>query len=192
MSVEIGFPIRRKEATMELNELTIDVGAVARGALRERQPEEDLDEAILRSCKKLYGEAGATAFQAVQSATTALAHRGDGDREKALRNVADGKAAVNVVTKTRIMQQGSTKSLTDLSPEMRAQVEKALASGQTGKIVISQTVNGYKKISGSLAGSRSQMSHCEKCGYEFCTDLSSCPQCGNERKRSFWSRLFGN
>ena len=176
---------------MELNELTIDVGAVARGALGERRPEEDLDEAILRSCKKLYGQAGATAFQAVQSATTALGQRGDGDREKALRNLADGKAAVNVVAKTRIIQQGSTKSLTDLSPEMRAQVEKALASGQTGKIVISQTVNGYKKISGSLAGSGSQMSHCEKCGYQFPTDLSSCPQCGNKRKRSFWSHLFG-
>jgi hypothetical protein len=58
---------------MEPNELTIDVAVVAREAMGERRPEEDLDEAILRSCKKLYGEAGVTAFQAVQSAATALA-----------------------------------------------------------------------------------------------------------------------
>ena len=177
---------------MEPNELKIDVAGVAREALTERQPEEDLDEAILRSCKKLYGEAGVTAFQAVQSAATALAQRDDGDREKALRRIVDGKASVNVVARMRITQKGSTKSLDDLSSEMRAEVEKALASGKSGKIVISQAVNGNKAASGSLAGSSSQMNRCEKCGYEFPSGLPSCPQCGTEKKRSFWSRLFGH
>ena len=177
---------------MELNELKIDVGAVAREALLERGPEEDLDEAILRSCKKLYGEAGVTAFQAVQSAATALAQRDDGDREKALRKITDGKAAVNVVAKIRITQKRSTQSLGDLSPEMRAQVEQALASGQTGKIAISQSVNGNKQISGSLASAGGPMCRCEKCGYEIPSYLPSCPQCGTEKKRSFWSRFFGN
>ncbi len=175
---------------MELNELKIDVVSVAREALTERGPEEDLDEAILRSCKKLYGERGATAFQAVQSAATALAQRDDGDREKALRRIADGKASVNVVTRTRITQKGSTKSLDDLSPEMRAEVEKALALGKSGKIVLTQTANVNKETSGSLAGSNSQMNRCEKCGYEFPSDLSSCPQCGTEKKHSFWSPVF--
>lgn len=177
---------------MELNELKIDVGAVAREALLERRPEEDLDEAILRSCKKLYGEAGVTAFQAVQSAAMALAQRDDGDREKALRKIADGNAAVSVIAKMRITQKGSTQSLGDLSPELRAQVEQALASGQTGKIVISQSVNGNKQTSGSLAGAGSPMSRCENCGYEIPSYLPSCPQCGTEKKRSFWSRFFGN
>src|SRR5579864_1202051 len=126
---------------MEPNELKIDVASVARKAIAEREPEEDLDEAILRSCKKLYGEAGVTAFQAVQSAAATLAQREDGDREKALRRIADGKASVNVV-RMRITRKGSTKSLDDLSPEMRAEVEKALASGKSGNIVINQVVSG--------------------------------------------------
>lgn len=176
---------------MEPNELKIDVAGVAREALTERGPEEDLDEAILRSCKKLYGKAGVTAFQAVQSAATALAQREDGDREKALRRIADGNASVNVVARMRITQKGSTKSLEDLSPEMRAEVQKALASGQSGKIVIRQTVNENKAASGSVSGSNGQMNRCEKCGYEFPSGLFSCPQCGTEKKHSFWSRLFG-
>jgi predicted nucleic acid-binding Zn-ribbon protein len=159
---------------MEPSELNIDVGSVAREAIAERKPDEDLDEAILRSCKKLYGEAGVTAFQAVQSAATALAQREDGDREKALRRIADGKASVNVVTRMLITRNGSTKSLNDLPPEMRAEVEKALASGKSGNIAISQ------------------MNRCERCGNEFPSGLSSCPHCGAEKKRSFWSRLFGN
>ena len=177
---------------MEPSELNIDVASVAREAIAERGPEEDLDEAILRSCKKLYGEAGVTAFQAVQSAATALAQRGDGDREKALRHIADGKGLVNVVARVQITQKGSTKSLDDLSPEMRAEVEKALASGKGGKIVISQAVTGNEAVSGSLAGSNSQMNRCQKCGYEFPSGLPSCPQCGTEKKHSFWSRLFGH
>jgi hypothetical protein len=177
---------------MEPNEITVDVAGVAREAIAERRPEEDLDEAILRSCKKLYGEAGVTAFQAVQSAATALAQREDGDREKALRRIADGKASVNVVARVRITQKGSTKSLDDLSPELRAEVEKALASGKSGKIVISQTLNGSKTASVSLGGSNSQLNRCDQCGYEFPSGLPSCPKCGVEKKHSFWSRLFGN
>jgi|SRR5215831_4709365 len=142
---------------MEPNELKIDVADVAREAIAQHRPEEDLDEAILRSCKKLYGEAGVTAFQAVQSAATALAQREDGDRKKALRCIADGKASVNLVASVRITQKGSTKSLDDLSPEMRGEVEKALASGKSGRIVISQAVNGNRAASGSLAGSNSPM-----------------------------------
>ena len=177
---------------MEPDELTIDVASVAREAIAEREPEEDLDEAILRSCKKLYGEAGVTAFQAVQSAATALAQREDGDREKALRRIADRKVPVNVVARMRITRKGSTKSLDDLSPEMRAEVERALASGKGGDIVISQAVNGNTAVSGSLAGSNSQMNRCESCGFEYPSGLRSCPQCGTEKRRSFWSRLFGN
>ena len=177
---------------MEPNELKVDVAGVAREALTERQPEEDLDEAILRSCKKLYGEAGVTAFQAVQSAATALAQREDGDREKALRRIADGEASVNVIARMHITRKASTKSVEDLSPEIRAEVEKALASGKSGKIVIRTAVNKDRAASGSVGGSSNQMNRCQKCGYEFASGLPSCPQCGTEKKHSFWSRLFGH
>jgi rubrerythrin len=177
---------------MEPNELSVDVASVAREALAERRPDEDLDEAILRSCKKLYGEAGVTAFQAVQSAASALAQRNDGNRENALRKIADGNTSVNVVARIRITQKDSTKSLDDLPPEMRTEVEKAIASGKSGTIVLSQALNGSKKLSGFPAGANSQLNRCEKCGYEISSDLPSCPQCGAEQKRSFWSRLLGN
>jgi rubrerythrin len=177
---------------MEPNELSVDVAGVAREALTERRPGEDLDEAILRSCKKLYGEAGVTAFEAVQSAISALAQRDDGNQENALRKIADGKTSVDVVARIRITHKGSTKSLDDLSPEMCAEVEKAIASGKSGKIVLSKAINGSKKTSGSLAGANSQINRCEKCGYEFSSEFPSCPQCGTEKKRSFWSHLFGN
>jgi hypothetical protein len=47
---------------MSQTEQKIDVAGVARHALAERQAGEDLDEALLRSCKNLYGEAGAMTF----------------------------------------------------------------------------------------------------------------------------------
>jgi len=90
----------------------------------------------------------------------------------------------------RITQKGSAKSLDDLSPEMSAEVEKTLASGKSENIVISQAVNG-NMAAGSLAGS-SQMNRCESCAYEFPSGFPSCPQCGAEKKRSFWSLFFGN
>jgi hypothetical protein len=177
---------------MEANELKIDVASVAREALTECRPGEDLDEAILRSCKKLYGESGVMAFQAVQSAVTALAQRDDGDREKALRGIAEGKASVNVVANIHVSHNSATKSLDDLPPEMRAEVEKTLALGKSGKIVFRAAISKHSAAPGSVDGSSSQMSRCAKCGYEFPSGLPSCPQCGTEKKQSFWSRLFGH
>jgi predicted nucleic acid-binding Zn-ribbon protein len=177
---------------MEVNQLKIDVASVAREALNECRPGEDLDEAILRSCKKLYGESGVTAFQAVQSAVTALAQRGDGDREKALRRIAEGNASVNVVANIHISHNNVPKSLDDLSSEMRAEVEKTLALGKSGKIVFKATINKHSFASGSADRSIEQMSRCTKCGYDFPSGLPSCPQCGTEKKQSFWSRLFGH
>ncbi len=133
-----------------------------------------------------------TAFEAAHSATSAMAQHDGGNQENALSKIADGKSSVNVVARIRITQKGATKSLDDLPPEIRAEVEKAIASGKTGKIVLSQAVKGSKTASGSFAGANGQTSRCEKCGCEFSSDLPSCPQCGTEKKRSFWSRLFSS
>lgn len=173
---------------MEANQLKIDVASVARDALTDCQPGEDLNEAILRTCKKLYGETGVTAFQAVQSAVTALAQRDNGDREKALRSIAEAKASVTVVANIHVSHNSAAKSLDDLSSGMRAEVEKAFALGKSGKIVFRAAINKHNAASESVDG---QMSRCAKCGYDFPRGLPSCPQCGTEKKHSFWSRLFG-
>ena len=133
-----------------------------------------------------------TAFQAVQSAVTALAQRDDGDREKALRRIAEGNASFSVVANIHVTHNSVPKSLDDLSSGMRAEVEKTLALGKSGKIVFRATINKHGAASGSVDGSIEQMSRCAKCGYDFSCGLPSCPQCGTEKKRSFWSRLFGH
>ena len=178
---------------MEQKELKIDVAALARQALKERQPGEDLDEALLRSCKKLYGETGAIAFQAVQSALAALAERNKVDREQALQQIIDGKSSVNVSTRTQVTHKVSTASLDNLPPEMRAEVERAMASGSSGKVVITRTMGGPKEGISLLSGAEKhpEAGRCQNCGYEFPSDLPSCPQCGKPKKRSLWSRLFG-
>lgn len=178
---------------MEQKEMKIDLAAMARQVLQDRQPGEDLDEALLRSCKKLYGESGITAFQAVQNALQGLAERNKLDPEKALQQIMDGKSSISVVTRTQMTQKTSTGSLDDLPPEMRAEVEKALASGKNRNVVITRTVGGQKEGVSSILGSQKQTStcRCQNCGYEFSSDLLTCPQCGKSRKRSFWSRLFG-
>ena len=178
---------------MEQKELKVDVATIARQVLQERQPGEDLDEALLRSCKKLYGEAGTVAFQAIQNAVAALAERNNVDREKALQQIMEGKSSISVVTRTQITQKSSAGSLNDLPPDVRAEVEKALASGKSGEVVITKTVGGRKEGVPSVVGSQTQMvnNRCDYCGYKFPSDIASCPQCGRARKRSWWSRLFG-
>ncbi len=178
---------------MEQKEMKIDLSAVARQAMQERQPGEDLDEALLRSCKKLYGESGTTAFLAVQNALRAVADRNKVDPEKALQQIMDGKSSVSVVTRTEVTQKTSTGSLDDVPPEIRAEVEKALASGKNRNVVITRRIGGQREGVTSILDSQKQAStySCQNCGYEFSSDLLACPQCGKPKKRSFWSRLFG-
>ncbi len=179
---------------MEQKELKIDLASVATEALKQRQPGEDLDEALLRSCKKLYGEAGATVFQGVRSALSAIASKKNVDQETALQQVMSGHASASIVTRTQtvITQKGSS-SLDELPPEMRAEVEKTLASGKSGEVVLATKVSTGKEALSTLLGSAPSASAnlCRYCGYEFSSDLPSCPQCGKPKKLSFWSRLFG-
>ena len=167
---------------MEEKELKIDAAAAARETLQERQPGEDLDEALLRSCKKLYGESGMMAFQALQSAVASIAERANGDREAALKQIAEGKSSVRVSTSIHTTHKFTTSSTGDLSPEMRAEVDKALAEGKS-KIVFTKTFSVNKKPAG--------MNRCAACGFEFPSEISTCPQCGKTARRSFWARLLG-
>jgi lipopolysaccharide biosynthesis regulator YciM len=167
---------------MEEKQLNIDPAAVARETLLERQAGEDLDEALLRSCKKLYGDTGMIAFQAMQNAVATIAERSNSDREAALKQIAEGKSSIRVSTSIHTTHKFTTSSMGELSPEMRAEVDKALAEGKS-KVVLTKTF--------SLGKKQPATNRCAGCGFEFPSEISTCPQCGKTLKSSFWSRLFG-
>jgi hypothetical protein len=156
---------------MEEKSLQIDAAAVAREALRQREPGEDLDEALLRACKKLHGDSGPVAFQALTSALGALTAQLKLEREAALQQIAGGGTSVRVSTTIRTTQKTSTKSMEELSPELRVKVEQAFAAGQ------------------NRAGAATH--RCGYCDFEFPVDIATCPQCGRAVRRSLWSKLLG-
>jgi predicted RNA-binding Zn-ribbon protein involved in translation (DUF1610 family) len=165
---------------MEPKELKIDAAAVGRETLQERQPGEDLDEALLRSCKKLYGESEMMVFQAMQSALKTLGER-TADRETALKQIAEGRSSVRISTHSFTTHKATTSSMDDLSPEVRAEVDKALAEGKSN-VVFTKTFR--------LGRRQPAANRCAACGFEFPAEISTCPQCGKTISRSFWSRLF--
>lgn len=113
--------------------------------------------------------------------------------ETALRKIASGEAAVNVTTRTTTTRKISVGSLGELPPDLRSEVEKALASGKSGSVVITKTMSGQRQVSPSTATKKEGISgnRCGYCGYGLAANLPSCPQCGKPQKRSFSSRLFG-
>ena len=119
-------------------------------------------------------------FEAVQKCRDGAGPTQQDQPGGSVQQIANGQASVNVVTQTHVTRTVSTQSLDDLSPELRAQVENALASSGAN-VVISETAIGHNGVTRSVAGS----TRCQACGYEFHSALSSCPQCGREKKRSF-------
>ena len=142
---------------MEQKEIRIDHVAVARQALRERQPEEYLDEALLRTCKRLYGESGLMVFKAFQNLIGRFAQRDNVDFERALQQFMDG---TTTATGRVTLQYGThpqkvtTGLLNDLPAEIRAEVEKELASGKSSPIVIEET--WQNDLSASLLAAKSR------------------------------------
>lgn len=53
--------------------INIDFAVVTRRTAQERQAAEDLDEALLRACKALYGDQGVSVFEVVHRAVQARA-----------------------------------------------------------------------------------------------------------------------
>ncbi len=180
---------------MEESEKEIDIPAVARQTLQDRQPGEDLDETLLRACKHLYRDRGITVFEAVRDGVAAVAEAGKVDIDTALKQVAEGKASLRVrtVINKSVNFKLPSQSLGMLSAEMRAEVEKAIASGKPGKVILSTKVVKKQKpysVSSEAGQAAPQTYHCPSCGYESEIDFSSCPQCGKAKRRSLWSRLF--
>lgn len=165
---------------MEEKELKIDLASVATQAMEDLQPGEDIDEALLRSCKKLYGESGIMAFQAIGSALTALVIKNDVDKETALQQLAAGEMPASITSSTEtVTTETIVGSPYEIPPEIRKMAKEALAS-QKGQ------------QAGTLAAGKSADTYCcENCGREFSIERATCPTCGRARKISLWSRLFG-
>lgn len=83
---------------MEDKGMKIDVAAVAKQALRERQPAEELDEALLRAAKDRYGASGPVVFQAIKAARSAVAKRNNVSVDEALQQMMDRQRSISLVT----------------------------------------------------------------------------------------------
>ncbi|HWP58099.1 MAG TPA: hypothetical protein VNL14_09445 [Candidatus Acidoferrales bacterium] len=137
---------------MKEEDLQIDLAAIGKEALRDRQPGEDLDEALLRVCKDLYGTKGLGVFQSVRKAVEAYANQRNLGLESALNEIASGSNASNVTTFTKSFTTTKVlNSLDELPPDIREQVQKALESGRSSQIVFSKTFTGSEAL-GSLLG----------------------------------------
>jgi hypothetical protein len=137
---------------MEEKDLNIDLAAVAKEALRDRQPGEDLDESLLRTCKDLYGKLGLTAFRNVGNAVEAYATQKNLAIDVAMQEIAGGQSAAQVTTFTKTFStQRVVTPMDDLPAEMRERVQKMLESGKSGEIVITKTITGSQAL-GSLLG----------------------------------------
>lgn len=87
----------KKEEPMEHREMKIDVAGVAKQALRERQPAEELDEALLRAAKDRYGESGPLVFQAIRAARSAVAKRNHVSVDEALQQMMDRQRSISLI-----------------------------------------------------------------------------------------------
>lgn len=128
------------------DELVIDVKGMAEDALRTRQPDEDLDEALLRAAKTRYGDRALEVFTALKAALDLQVQRSGHSREEALAELSGPMIvakSVSSVSKTfsfgakpapgggkvlsRTFTFGtSAKSLDDLPLEVRTEVAQAL------------------------------------------------------------------
>ncbi len=79
-------------------EMKIDVTAMAKQALRERRPAEEMNDALLRVAKDCYGESGPLVFQAIRAAQGAVARRNNVTLEEALQQIVEKQRSINLIT----------------------------------------------------------------------------------------------
>ncbi len=83
-------------------EMKIDVTAMAKQALRERLPAEEINDALLRVAKDCYGESGPLVFQAIRAAQGAVARRNNVTLEEALHQMVEKQRSINLITWTHV------------------------------------------------------------------------------------------
>ena len=176
-------------------ELEIDAKQLLRQALAEVQPGEDIDEAILRVCKKRYPDNYSEIFPEVFRMVDMLAENMDGSRLEIVRELAASEGSMSMtlhsteVTETRTLTGEPGKLLDKLPPETRAKIARALASdGGSFRTDIEETRSsdkGVKKIERRVSrkttsGSR-KFFDC-KCGFLGLGEFDVCPKCGRKAK----------
>lgn len=185
---------------MDEERIQIDIPAVMRALEKEQGEGEDLDEALLRVCKNLYGENGQAIFSGISRFLKEGAKaKGIAPGEHA-RRLADGQLPAPSLSTVVTRRYASTGpgSLKDLPPDIRQAVEKHIREGgQSGSVTVTRvttsagTVRAESPQPEPVPPSQPLVYQCKHCGHASQTDFTLRPRCGKEKKQSFWNRLLG-
>lgn len=176
-------------------ELEIDAKQLLRQALTEVQPGEDIDEAILRVCKKRFPDNYSEIFPEVFQMVDMLAENLDGSREDVIRELANSEGSMSMtlhsaeITETRTFTGEPKKLLDELSPELREKFRQALTSdGGDIQTDIEETqvsdkgvVKKERHITRQRISSSRKFFDC-KCGFLGIGEYEVCPKCGRKAK----------
>ena len=117
--------------------MRIEVSVVCRGVLSEGPTEADLDAAIERVCRRLYGRDAGVALRAVRHVVDVFAERGGKARMEAVRQLSEGRGTV---------ETSSYRSLSEMPPELRERAAQMARSGKPARV--ERTVTSWSASSG--------------------------------------------
>ncbi|MFC1628704.1 hypothetical protein ACFL3H_06275 [Gemmatimonadota bacterium] len=156
--------------------LRIDAKELLEQVLNEVEPDEDVDEAILRTCKRRYPDQFMEVFPALLQVIDLVGENVDGSGVDLIRSLveSDDTMTINLsssdVVETQAIDRDSGEILKDLPPGLRTRFGKALTAGD-GDHTIEKTVIRRTSASGR------EMLDC-RCGFLGPAEDARCPKCG--------------
>ncbi|MGH2407202.1 MAG: hypothetical protein ACRDF7_03870 [Candidatus Limnocylindrales bacterium] len=87
--------------------ISIDIGALATRARAIRDPNEDVEEALLRASKELYPDVGDEVFSAISAMLRATTEKEGGDRAAALDSIAARAGSTHMTVRRSVWQHGA-------------------------------------------------------------------------------------
>lgn len=157
-------------------ELEIDAKELLRQALAEAEPGEDIEEALLRICKRRYPEQYTELFPDILGVIEMMTEQMRGSKDKVIRELVetDGSMSITLhssdVVETKTYSGDPEKVLKELPPDIREEVRKTLAEG-SGDFKIE------KRIVRRTSSKGMEMIDC-RCGYLGPPEEDHCPKCG--------------
>jgi len=161
-------------------EMDIDVKKICSEALKDLQPGEDIDEALIRVSKRIYGKDGSDVFATLDfflnspyTGTTKL---------EEVKKMAKGKSSIKM-----IHQSKSSSSFT----------VDGVDKGEVPKEILEKLPelfeSGEFKTEKKLLDMDPEKIRCSKCGHSNPTDTTKCIHCHSEigKKKSFFDKLLG-